>query len=140
MVLLSCSPGEKLENDPLLVQQIQKQVKSGQPILNLSQLTEFSWDSLLILTPYSQVDSIERRLTTDLSKIKPSSIEFNDRINQLIFFNKGIPIKMIEYPRYPGDFADNKIEFIRRNDAVFDIVVTDQKSIDGNGWIELRKR
>lgn len=47
---------------------------------------------------------------------------------------------MIEYPRYPGDFADNKIEFIRRNDAVFDIVVTDQKSIDGNGWIELRKR
>ncbi len=142
VLLISCSGNKKLESDPILVQRLQRQVKSGQPILNLGQLTEFQWDSLLILTPYSQVDIIEKRLSIDLSKIKPSKIEFNDGINQLIFFHNGFAVKMIEYPRYPGDFDNeqNRIKFIRKDQATFDIIITDKKASDGRDWIELKKK
>lgn len=139
-VLLSCAD-KQLESDPLLVQRLQEEVISGDSIIDLSRVTEFSWDSLLILTPYTELARIERELSIDLSLIKPSPIEFNDGINQLVFFDKGLPIKMIEYPRYPGDFADgkHKVEFIKREKALFEVVITDEKTSDGKDWIQLRR-
>jgi hypothetical protein len=122
------------------VTKLQKRVKSGEPLLNISESTDFGWDSLLILTPYSQPENIEQRFKIDLSKTKHSNIEMRDDINQLIFFGGGKPVRMIEYPRYPGDFADNKVEFVKRNDAIFEVLVTNEKTSDGNKWIKLKRR
>jgi hypothetical protein len=142
IMLFSCGGDKQLQSDEMLIKQIQKQARSGEAILNLTDLTDFQWDRLLILTPYTQVDSIEKYLSTDLSKIKPSKIEFSDHINQLIFFSKGLAVKMIEYPRYPGNFDNeqHRIEFIRREEATFDIIITDEKTSDGKDWIEFKKR
>lgn len=138
--LFSCTQSEKLYTDAALEEKIKERVTSGQKTLDLKSLTDFDWDSLLILTPYIYPDKIEEQFGINLSRTKHTGIESRDDINQLIFFNQGGPIYMVEYPRHPGDFSINKIEFIQRDSAVFDIIVTTQKTVGGDDWIELRKR
>lgn len=136
----SCGQADKLNSDNELVTKIQKEVTSGQASLDLGKITDFEWDSLLILTPYTRPNDIEVQFNIDLSLTKHSMIEHLDHINQLIFFSNGTPTKMVEYPRYPGDFVVDKIKFIPKDSAVFDIVVTEQKTDSGNSWIRLLRR
>jgi hypothetical protein len=140
LVISSCGQKELLNTDKKIENKIKTAVTSGQKTLDLKTITDFTWDSLLIITPYANYDEIEKDLNIDLSKIKHSNIESRDDINQLIFYYNGEPFKMIEYPRYPGDFADNKVEFIQKDGSVFDIQVTKQKTVSGDDWIKLIKR
>jgi len=140
VVFSSCGQDDRLKTDAELVEKITEVVASGQRTLDLGEIADFNWDSLLILTPYLIPDEVEQQFRINLSRTRHSMIESRDDINQLIFFNKGGPINMVEYPRYRGDFSKNKIKFIRREDAIFDIIVTTQKSSRGDDWIELTKR
>ena len=139
-IIGSCGQADKLNSDSELVTKMQKEVTSGQASLDLGKLTDFEWDSLLILTPYSNTNDIEGQFNIDLSLTKHSGIEHRDDISQLIFFSHGTPTKMVEYPRYPGDFVDDKIKFILRDSAVFDILVTEKKTVSDDNWIRLTKR
>jgi len=136
--LFSCGQSERLNTDSELDEKIKEVVTSGQRTLDLRKLTDFEWDSLLILTPYVNSDKIEEEFKINLSRTKHSGIESRDDINQLIFFDNGEPVDMVECPRHPGDFSKNKVEFIKRDNAVFDIIITTQKTAGGDDWIELR--
>jgi hypothetical protein len=140
LLITSCGQKELLNSDKKTENNIKTAVTSGQQTLELKTITDFTWDSLLILIPYSNYDKIEKDLNINLSKIKHTNIESRDDINQLIFFKNNEPVDMVEYPRYPGDFSNNKVEFIQRDNAIFDIIVTTQKNIGGDLFIELRKR
>lgn len=138
-LLLSCGQADKLQSDKELEDLIKENVLSGQPILNLDSIAQFAWDSIIILTPYANPEDISQRFKIDLSKIGTSNIEHRDDINVLIFVDDGNPVTVVEYPRYPGDFSTNDIEFIKRSDARFRILVTDRRSTTGYRWIELTK-
>jgi hypothetical protein len=138
--LFSCGLSGKLDTDADLKEKIEEGVASGQRTLDLGRFTDFEWDSLLILTPYVNSDEMEEQFRINLSRTKHSGIESRDDINQLIFFDKGEPVNMVEYPRHHGDFSKNNVKFIQRDSAVFDITMTAKETIGGDDWIELRLR
>lgn len=138
-LLLSCGQADNLGSDKVLEDLIKEKVLSGQPILDLDSIARFDWDSIIILTPYANPEDVSQRFKIDLSKIGRTNIQHRDDINVLIFVNDGQPVTVIEYPRYPGDFSTNDIEFIKRSEAQFRIMVTDRRSTTGYRWIELQK-
>lgn len=139
LTICSCRQKEPLYTDKDLEDKIKKAVTSGDNILDLSAVADFEWDSLLIITPYANFDDTEANLNIDLSRTKHVNIESRDDINQLIFYLNNEPIKMVEYPRVPGDFSDNKIEFISRDSAEFDIMKPIDKKTRGD-WLTLKRR
>jgi hypothetical protein len=139
-VFSSCEQAERLNTDIELEEKIKESVTSGQTTLDLGKLAAFDWDSLLILTPYVDPDKLEEEFGINLSRTKHSMIQSRDDINQLIFFDNRKPVDMVEYPRYPGDFSKNKVQFIERDSSIFDIIVTTRKTDEGDYWIELKLR
>jgi hypothetical protein len=138
-MVCSCGPKEKLHTDKDLEAKIKKGVTSGDKVLDLAAVADFDWDSLLIITPYADFDDTEDNLNIDLGLTEHVNIESRDDINELIFYKGRKPVRMVEYPRYPGDFVNNKIRFIERDSAKFDIVVTIGKET-GADWIRLERR
>ncbi len=138
LTICSCGQNESLYTDKDLEDKIKRVVTSGDSILDLSAVADFDWDSLLIITPYANFDDTEENLNIDLSSTEHVNIESRDDINQLIFYLNNEPIKMVEYPRVPGDFSDNKIEFISRDSAKFDIIKpTDKRTRED--WLKLKR-
>ena len=138
-LLLSCDQGDNVGSDIVLEDLIKENVLSGQSILDLDSITKFEWDSVIILTPYTNPKDISGHFNIDLAKIEATNIEHRDDINVLIFVDDGNPVTMVEYPRFPGDFSNNDIRFIKRSDAQFRIIVTGRRSTTGDQWIELTK-
>jgi hypothetical protein len=130
----------RLENDEGLAQQIKETVLSGKEELRLRDLTDFQWDNLLILTPYTQIDRIEKKYQIDLSQVQDLGIGSRDGITQLIFFLNKKAVRTIAYPRYPGDFAQRGPEMISIDSAIFAIIVTDRETVGGDKWIELKRK
>ncbi len=81
MFTLSCNQHNKLESDNFLEDSIRKQVLSGQQTLNLKEIAEFKWDSLIILTPYSDPKTLSEQLKVDFSNVEHAGIQFRDDIN-----------------------------------------------------------
>jgi len=140
ITFVACEQVTTLKSDNELKEIIKEKVLSGQESLDLKTLTDFQWDSLIILTPYENYDEIENQYNIDLSQVMHSNIESRDDISQLIFFREGRAIRMVEYPRFPGDFSTNNVEFIERDSAIFDIVHTKEKTVNGDVWVKLRKQ
>ena len=138
--VVACKQETRLKADNELKKSIEKKIISQQSSVDLTKLTDFEWDSLLILTPYLNYKQIEDQFAINLSQIKHSNIESRDDISQVIFFKDRKPVRMVEYPRYPGDFSANKVEFIERDSAVFDIVLTREKTLGGKNRINLIKQ
>jgi hypothetical protein len=137
MLILSCN--KKLESDKFLENSIREKVLSGQRIMDLNEIADFKWDSLIILTPYSIPENLSEKFEADFSAVEHTGIQHRDDINLIIFFDEGEIKKLVEYPRYPGDFSDNKVSFIKRNEAKFQIMVTEKMSTEGNKWINVIK-
>ena len=131
---ISSNPDKKLE---IAIHEI---IKSDTKVLDLNKVTDFEWDTLLILHPYSTLHQVEKKLNIDLSQIKQTAIESRDDISVLIFYHNRKITKIVEYPRYPGDFAENKIEFIPRKQAIFNVITTTQRNLGGDIYIKLIKK
>jgi len=134
LILLLC---KEITSDQQIESNLKSKILSGDKELVMSELTNFKWDSLLILTPYSRPDKIEDQFHVDLSSVKHSEIEHSDSFNQLIFLYQGKVVNMVEHDRYPGDFSKNEIEMIARSKAAFSINLTEEKTTDGKQWIEI---
>lgn len=73
--------------------------------LTMASLTDFDWDTLYVISPYSNVEIfIEANGLIAKEKIN-SSIEVNDGINLLLFVKNGEIISYVEHNRASGDFT-----------------------------------
>jgi hypothetical protein len=136
LTLVSCSD---MPTDKELDLKLKTKILSGVDKFYMSELTNFKWDSLLILKPYSVPDRIEDKFDIDLSMVKYTGIDYGDNTNVLLFLYQGEVINMVDFDRYPGDFSKNDVEMIPESRAVFGITVTDQKNVNGDHWIEVNK-
>ena len=126
-----------LPSDRALDEKMKSRIFSGADGLVMSELTDFKWDSLLILRPYSLPDLIEDELDIDLSTIKHTDISYRDNANVLVYLYQGKVVNMVDFDRYPGDFSRNDPQLIPKSKAVFDIIVTERTNVRGDNWIEL---
>lgn len=60
ILILSCN--QKLESDQFLENSIREKVLSGDKTIDLNEIADFNWDSLIILTPYSNPEILRKNL------------------------------------------------------------------------------
>ena len=136
-VLQSCAD---LTSDERLEFKIKESVISDKKELNFKDLTDFEWDSLLVLTPYTESKRIGEKFQIDLAKVEHVGMESRDDIVLLVFLLDKKVIRTVEYPRCPGEFIQQEIDFIPKDKAIFKKVVTDRLNSRGDKSIELIRK
>ena len=111
--------------------------QSDSKILQLNSVMNFDWDYLLIIPPYCNIDKVSEEQNVPTKQISKTNIHMRDDINVLAFYKDTELINYIEFPRYPGDFSNNPTQLIRRENARFSIIVTDEKNGVGDNWIKI---
>ena len=109
----------EIKEDKSLITKIQSKV-SNSNYLDLNTVTDFKWDKVYIVTPYSILKTIFEE-----NKIKPAnidkSIETLDNINLVVFtLNKTI-VAYVNLPRNIGDFYFQRYMEFDKSVAVFNI-------------------
>lgn len=112
--LCSC----QLRSDKILSEKVEVKFKAEAESIDLSKLSDFEWDYILILCPYSNIERIEKELKLDLSNIKENRIQYNDSFNLIVFLHDNESVKIIELRRTIGDFK-NTNELIPKDKATF---------------------
>lgn len=110
--LLACCASNQESMESLISKEIEN--TKG---LNLSVYNEFDWDSLIILSPYTSLDLVEKQFYLDLSNVS-NSIEMLDSINLIIFLQNNKAVKYVELSRNIADFDSNH-EIIDKKNAQF---------------------
>lgn len=130
-----------LQNDTIFAKIIENEIllKLNKDLetktIDFDTLTHFDWDNMVILPPYSIPDSVGKRLGFSGKVLEKTGINYRDEINVLVFLNIDKVVRIVEYPRFPGDFSENEIIRIRRENAKFEIIETNQKNVLGDTWI-----
>lgn len=114
LFLCSC----QLRSDKILSEKVEVKFKAEAESIDLSKLSDFEWDNILILGPYSNIERIENELKLDLSNIKENRIQYNDPFNLIVFLDDNESVKIIELRRTIGDFK-NTNELIPKDKAKF---------------------
>ena len=133
------NPSYKNSNDTEHLDLLKKEIISGKEIIRFENIMKFEWESIIILTPYSWAEQVGKENKIDLTSIEHFGIKSRDDINLIVFLKNNKPTRVIEYPRYPGDFSDNKIEIIEKSKANFKVKVTKETTVSGKQWIRLVK-
>lgn len=129
LTLFSCQYLNHLNSDNALTEKIESEFKSESEIIDLNSLNDFEWDNLLILGPYSVIESVEKELNLDLENLKENRIEYDDSIHILVFLKNGKSIKVSEVSRKIGDFSNlnylikkGNAKFIKTKNGVYELM------------------
>jgi|GEM_PF-5161166 len=121
----ACNPTRQIYKDEslrkALEEAILKQNEIKYPfVLSINEHTEFTWDKLIIIQPYSALDKLEKKGNIDLSIIKHSTyIESQDDFNIIVFFKNNQVIKYIELPTQTCDLHYISAERLNEQGLVF---------------------
>jgi len=140
IALFSCNliSQKQIPSNEELESRIKEMVTSGADELVISNLTEFEWDSLIILAPYTLIEDCPERFNIDCGSIEHSGIQHLDDRCVLVFLNEGQICTMVESKRHPGDFVPSVSRYFTPEEAIFRIVETDDQLESGEKWIELK--
>jgi hypothetical protein len=84
--------------------------RTEEVLINMNAITDFDWDRLFILTPYTDPVMFFNGVGIGWNKTINTSIKYNDSIGLLIFTYESEIINYIEYPRQSGDFSDLEVK------------------------------
>ena len=138
ILIFSCSNATRINSDSELTNKIESVIKTGDSILKIHDLTDFGWDSLIVLHPYFPLNKIENISGITLDQIQHTNISQRDDICVIVFFKNNKAIHMVEYPRSSGDFANNELKFIVRGKTNYQILESNEVSISGDKWIVVK--
>lgn len=123
--IISCGYIFQLENDKILTEKIETELNSNNKV-DFAKVTDFEWDGLIILGPYSQVEKIEEELNLNLTNIKQNGITYSDHYDLVVFLKDKKSVKIVELKRamHPaGTIIDkDKSTFIKGNDEIIKLV------------------
>ena len=122
--IVSCEYLFQLENDEILKDKIETELSSQSGKVDLAKMTDFEWDSLIILGPYSQIEKIEEELNLNLSNIRQNGIQHSDSYNLIVFLKDKKSVNIVELSRAmsPGGngktvISKEKSIFLKENDG-----------------------
>ncbi|MFD2517731.1 hypothetical protein [Salinimicrobium flavum] len=95
--LISCQDSQ-LEADQALQEKVENEIRNGSKV-NFAELTDFEWDQMITLGPYSQVDKIADSLHLDLRNIRSNGISHSDYYTLVVFLNNKKSVRIIEPPK-----------------------------------------
>ena len=118
LLLFSCDYFNSISSNRALNYIIEIAFKAHAEIIDVSNFNSFDWDQLLILGPYTVIETSEKTLQINLENIRKHAITHDDSINLFVFIKNGKSVKIAEVSRGVGDFKDLNI-LIEKNDAKF---------------------
>jgi hypothetical protein len=134
----------KLKSDISLeskFEQLTNEVRAKNTTINfrLDSLTNFPWDTVIILTPYSQIEQFENKLNIDLTEIKKTQIVSDDVSNVLVFIKNGQLINYVDLPRNKGDFVNmtDSINVIPKGNCRFSLIQTNKIFVSGQTIVKV---
>ncbi len=77
---------------------------STNPVVTVSQLTDFQWDKLFVFGPYTPVQKIHAQLGYTWTDAEKTHIDSLDTFNLFVFVKDGKVVRYFKLPRAIGDF------------------------------------
>lgn len=110
-------------------------------MFRLDTLTDYSWDTLIIVTPYYPIEEIEQQTKVDLAAIKNTGIENDEASNVLAFVKNGQLISYVDLPRPKGDFASNSdsLIIVTPENSTFVLERTEKYFVSGQAVVKIKK-
>ena len=99
----------------------------------LDSLTNFSWDTLVIIRPYFPIDTLKSMVQVNFkSIIYDNTALINDGVNILMFIKNKKMVNFVRLPRYKGDFYSKEGHAILAKDqCIFEFIRTGNKYENG---------
>src|SRR6187399_1379123 len=85
-------------------QKVNEELKTAKPF-RLDKLTNFTWDHLHIIAPYTPISVAARQSGTNERELSSSEIERSDMVSLLVFVQGGRLARCMDFPRHLGDFS-----------------------------------
>jgi hypothetical protein len=120
--ILSCQYIFQLENDENLNKKILKDLYADRGISDFSKITDFEWDSLIILGPYSLIDRVETELNLNLTNIRQNGIRYSDFYELIVFLKNKKSVKIVELKgviKLVTPIIDSGISIIPKDKCIF---------------------
>ena len=84
---------------------IETAVSTNTTQINMTELTDFAWDSVYIFAPYTTAEQINQTLGFTWPEAASSAIINQDDITLLVFVENGRVVDHVEFSRGQGDFS-----------------------------------
>ena len=97
--IISCEYLFQLKNDEKLAEKIEKELNSENGAIDFAKMTDFDWDSLIILGPYTTIENIEKEFDLNLANIRQNGIHYSDYYDLVVFIKDKKSVKIIELKR-----------------------------------------
>lgn len=105
LALLACSKhGEDEQFSSALAARYQS-LTAQQPLIPLTQLTNFAWDQVFLFGPYTSTQELTRITGVAIDKSASHALEERDDIHILVFLQQKKLAKLIAVPRGVMNFA-----------------------------------
>lgn len=73
-------------------------------LFSLNTITNFAWDSVLIITPYTPIEFLERESNLNLEPLHGSRVTITEGLNVLVFITSGKLVSFAELGALYGTF------------------------------------
>ena len=124
--IISCGYLFQLENDEKLANKIETKLNSENGTVDFVKITDFDWDSLIILGPYTTIENIEEELNLNLANIRQNGIHYSDLYDLVVFIKNKKSVKIVELKRVmsPGRtlIDKSKSTFIKGKDGIISLM------------------
>ena len=97
--IISCGYLFQLENDKKLTEKIETELNSENGAIDFAKITDFDWDSLIILGPYTTIENVEDEFNLNLANIRQNGIHYSDYYDLVVFIKDKKSVKIIELNR-----------------------------------------
>ena len=97
--IISCGYLFQLENNEKLAEEIETELNSENGAVDFAKMTDFDWDSLIILGPYTTVENVEKEFDLNLANIRQNGIHYSDYYDLVVFIKDKKSVKIVELNR-----------------------------------------
>jgi hypothetical protein len=106
--------------------------------IRLDTLTNFKWDSVLIITPYTDLNKLGIKTGIDFKELNNSALNVNEMSNVLAFISNNELIRFCELPNDKGYFDHyESIKYYTPKNAIFEIVKTNKRFTSGRNIVKV---
>ncbi|GAB4247412.1 MAG: hypothetical protein Tsb0034_26630 [Ekhidna sp.] len=88
-------------------------------VLKLDTVSQFQWDTLVLLKPYSSIENLEESLNLDFSNVRGKFQHYDEYLG-IAFFNKGKCVSFIELVRN-FEVEDQEKILYKKEDSIIKI-------------------
>jgi len=113
--IISCEYLFQLKNDEKLAEEIEKELSSENGAIDFAKMTDFDWDSLIILGPYTTIENIEKEFDLNLANIRQNGIHYSDYYDLVVFIKDKKSVKIVELKRA----INSQLKIVKKEESKF---------------------